>query len=51
MNKKRVQRLWREAGLKVPAKKVHKRRRLTGTSEKEWLHEETCRVHRPRLVL
>ena len=32
VNKKRVQRLWREAGLKVPAKKVHKRRRL-GTSE------------------
>lgn len=33
VNKKRVQRLWREAGLKVPAKKVHKRRRLTGSSE------------------
>ena len=33
VNKKRVQRLWREAGLKVPAEKVHKRRRLTGTSE------------------
>lgn len=33
VNKKRIQRLWREAGLKVPAKKVHKRRRLTGTSE------------------
>lgn len=33
VNKKRVQRLWREAGLKVPAKKVHKRRRLTGASE------------------
>jgi putative transposase len=32
MNKKRVQRLWREAGLKVPAKKVHKRKRL-GSSE------------------
>jgi transposase InsO family protein len=32
VSKKRVQRLWREAGLKVPAKKVHKRRRL-GTSE------------------
>ena len=33
VNKKRVQRLWREAGLKVPAKKkAHKRRRL-GTSE------------------
>jgi transposase InsO family protein len=33
VNKKRIQRLWREAGLKVPAKKVHKRRRLTGASE------------------
>jgi putative transposase len=33
VNKKRVQRLWREAKLKVPAKKVHKRGRLTGTSE------------------
>jgi putative transposase len=33
VNKKRVQRLWREAGLKVPAKKVHKRRRLKGSSE------------------
>jgi len=33
VNKKRVQRLWREAGLKVPAKKAHKRRPLTGTSE------------------
>ena len=32
VNKKRVQRLWREAGLKVPAKKVHKRKRL-GNSE------------------
>ena len=32
MNKKRVQRLCREAGLEVPAKKAHKRRRL-GTSE------------------
>jgi putative transposase len=32
VNKKRVQRLWREAGLKVPANKAHKRRRL-GTSE------------------
>jgi putative transposase len=32
VNKKRVQRLWREAGLKVPAKKVRKRKRL-GTSE------------------
>jgi transposase InsO family protein len=33
VNKKRIQRLWREAGLKVPAKKkMHKRRRL-GTSE------------------
>jgi transposase InsO family protein len=31
VNKKRVQRLWREAGLRVPAK-VRKRRRL-GTSE------------------
>ena len=33
VNKKRVQRLWREAELKVPVKKVHKRRRSTGTSE------------------
>jgi putative transposase len=34
VNKKRVQRLWREAGLKVPpAKKVYKRRRLAGSSE------------------
>jgi putative transposase len=33
VNKKRVQRLWREAGLKVPASRVRKRRRLTGTSE------------------
>jgi putative transposase len=33
VNKKRVQRLWREAGLKVPAKKVHKCRRLKGSSE------------------
>jgi putative transposase len=32
VNKKRVQRLWREAGLKVPTKKVHKRKRL-GSSE------------------
>ena len=32
VNKKRVQRLWREAGLKVPAKRVHKRKRL-GSSE------------------
>jgi putative transposase len=34
VNKKRVQRLWREAGLKVPASsRVGKRRRLTGSSE------------------
>ena len=33
VNKKRVQRLWREAGLKVPPKKARKRRRLTGTAE------------------
>ncbi len=33
VNKKRVQRLWREAGLKVPASSVRKRRRLTGSSE------------------
>ncbi len=33
VNKKRVQRLWREAGLKVPAKKVLKRRRSSGASE------------------
>ena len=34
VNKKRVQRLWREAGLKVPASsRERKRRRLTGTSE------------------
>jgi len=33
VNKKRVQRLWREAGLKVPASRVRKRRRLRGTSE------------------
>jgi putative transposase len=32
VNKKRVQRLRREAGLKVPTKKVHKRKRL-GSSE------------------
>jgi putative transposase len=32
VNKKRVQRLWREAGLKVPANRERKRRRL-GTSE------------------
>jgi putative transposase len=32
VNKKRVQRLWREAALKVPAQKERKRRRL-GTSE------------------
>src|SRR5215210_1581812 len=32
VNKKRVQRLWREAGLKVPASRERKRRRL-GTSE------------------
>jgi putative transposase len=32
VNKKRVQRLWREAGLKVPAGRERKRRRL-GTSE------------------
>jgi putative transposase len=33
-NKKRVQRLWREAGLRVPASsRERKRRRLTGTSE------------------
>jgi putative transposase len=34
VNKKRVQRLWREAGLKVPASsRVRKRRCLTGSSE------------------
>jgi transposase InsO family protein len=34
VNKKRVQRLWREAGLKVPPRgRERKRRRLTGTSE------------------
>jgi putative transposase len=32
VNKKRIQRLWREADLKVPARKEHKRRRL-GSSE------------------
>lgn len=32
VNKKRVQRLWREAGLKVPQKQ-HKRRRLEGNSD------------------
>jgi transposase InsO family protein len=32
VNKKRIQRLWREAGLRVPTKE-RKRRRLTGTSE------------------
>lgn len=32
VNKKRLQRLWREAGLKVP-KKQHKSRRLAGSSE------------------
>jgi len=32
VNKKRVHRLWREEGLKVPAKQ-HKRRRLLGNSE------------------
>jgi transposase InsO family protein len=32
VNKKRVQRLWREAGLKVPQKQ-HKRRRLVGSGE------------------
>jgi putative transposase len=32
VNRKRVQRLWREADLKVPAKKVRKRRRM-GNSE------------------
>ena len=32
VNKKRVQRLWREQGLKVP-KKQHKSRRLVGSSE------------------
>lgn len=32
VNKKRVQRLWREVGLKVPASRERKRRRL-GTSE------------------
>jgi putative transposase len=32
VNKKRVQRLWREAGLRIPTKE-RKRRRLTGTSE------------------
>lgn len=32
VNKKRVQRLWREAGLKVPQKQ-HKRRRLLGSGE------------------
>ena len=32
VNKERVQRLWREAGLKVPASRERKRKRL-GTSE------------------
>ena len=32
LNKKRVHRLWREEGLKVPGKQ-HKRRRLLGDSE------------------
>ena len=32
VNKKRIQRLWKEAGLKVPASRERKRRRL-GTSE------------------
>jgi len=32
VNKTRVQRLWREQGLKVP-KKQHKSRRLVGSSE------------------
>ena len=33
VNKKRVQRLWREADLKVPAKKVVRKRRRMGDSE------------------
>jgi putative transposase len=33
VNKKRAQRLWREAGLKVPQRQ-HKRRRLLGSSER-----------------
>ena len=33
VNKKRVQRLWREAGLKVPARGKERKRRRLGTSE------------------
>jgi hypothetical protein len=33
VNKKRIQRLYREAGLRVPASRERKRRCLTGTSE------------------
>jgi len=33
VNKKRIYRLWREEGLKVPEGKQHKRRRLSGSSE------------------
>src|SRR5919202_1784877 len=43
VDKKRVQRLWREAGLKVPAKKVHKRRRL-GT------YENSCTRRRAQYI-
>jgi len=33
VNKKRVQRLWREAGLKVPPRSRERKRRRLGTSE------------------
>jgi putative transposase len=33
VNKKRIYRLWREEGLKVPEGEQHKRRRLSGSSE------------------
>jgi len=44
VNKKRVQRLWREAGLKVPAKGGTQAKASDGDL-REWLYEETCRAH------
>ena len=48
VNKKRVQRLWREAGLRVPAKE---RKTQAFGDLRERMHEETCQIHRPCLVL
>ena len=43
VNKKRVLRLWREQGLKVP-KKQHKSRRLLCRQRREWRQQKKGRV-------